>query len=169
MSAVACLHLRFLRLRFDTGNLDPTQTTYHFGEIDEMTPGRQRPLYPPNDPAPAPLTPAELSLNSLDMDALMGRLESIPSLEAALILLPSSRRGEPNFERTITKGTSRLAGQEQWQSWLHGKHRFVIEVHSAFFRIVRGRITDWTSGLMPQVRRSDMFTLSDGESTRGFS
>ena len=75
--------------------------------------------------SPAPLTPAEVSLNCLDVDALMTRLESISSLEAALVVLHGSRPGVANFERSIEKGSSRLAGTEQWYSWLPGKTPFV--------------------------------------------
>ncbi|KAI1783163.1 hypothetical protein LXA43DRAFT_1047765 [Ganoderma leucocontextum] len=115
VSTLTCLRLKFLQLRFDTDNLDPTPMTKN---VFERMMCLRHGLPEPPELTPVPLTPAELSLNSLDMDALMGRLESIPSLEAALVVLPSSRDEGDIVERTITKGTSRLAGEEQWRHWL---------------------------------------------------
>ncbi|KAI1782463.1 hypothetical protein LXA43DRAFT_1143633 [Ganoderma leucocontextum] len=114
-SALAGLPLKFLKLKFETYDLDPTLP----GPRDfERMVYHQKGL-------PEPLTPAELSLMTLDTDALVARLESIPSLEAAHVVLPSSRyEGDwKGRERTITKGTWCLAGREQWQSWIPGKNR----------------------------------------------
>ncbi len=124
MSTLTCMHLKFLQLRFDAPDLDLTPTTKR--AYEEMM--RLLPDLPGKPPglASAPLNQAEHPLASLDMDVLVARLESIPSLEAALVVLPGSRSGGENTERTITKGTSCLAGREQWRSWLHGKNRFMI-------------------------------------------
>ncbi|KAI1783168.1 hypothetical protein LXA43DRAFT_904125 [Ganoderma leucocontextum] len=112
VSALAHLRLKFLELRFHTYDLDPTPSGP--STLKRMM-CRQQGLPEPPEPIPAPLTPAEVSLNALDMDALIARLESIPSLGAALVVLPSSRHGGDwkDHERTITKGASRLAGREQ--------------------------------------------------------
>ena len=74
---------------------------------------------------PAPLCLAELSLRTLDMDAIVARLEAIQSLEAAHVALPDSRYDDGNewkgHERTVVKGTSHLPGSEQWYRWVPGK------------------------------------------------
>ncbi|KAI1783176.1 hypothetical protein LXA43DRAFT_904150 [Ganoderma leucocontextum] len=121
VSALVGLPLKFLELKFETYGLDPTPTEP--SDFERMV-RRQKGLPEPPTPEPDPLTPAELSLMTLDMDALIARLESIPSLEAAHVVLPSSRyEGDwKGHERTITKGMSRLAGREQWQSWIPGKN-----------------------------------------------
>ncbi|KAM5542670.1 hypothetical protein V8D89_003631 [Ganoderma adspersum] len=121
--ALGVLPLRFLQLRFHTYDLDPTP----------RRPGSlQRRLYvqqglpEPPEPVPAPLTPAELSLNALDVDVLVTRMEeSVRTLEVAQIIMPRSRRGGETFEKTIMKGTSLMPGREQWHSWIPGKNRFV--------------------------------------------
>ena len=63
------------------------------------------------------------------MDALIARLEAMPALQAAHVLVHSSRSEDDyawkGHERTIAKGTSRLAGGEQWESWTRGKNEFV--------------------------------------------
>ncbi|KAI1782460.1 hypothetical protein LXA43DRAFT_1104016 [Ganoderma leucocontextum] len=97
--ALACLPLKSLKMRFETHGLDPT-------------PRMAASTRPARTASRAPLTPAEVSLNALDMDALVARLDSIPSREAALGVIPNSRDSEV-YERTITKATSRLAGHEQ--------------------------------------------------------
>ena len=66
------------------------------------------------------------------MDALMARLESVPSLEAAHVVLPGSRQDDEDCTRTITKGTGRLLGDEQWDDWLPGKNQSVW-VRSSFY------------------------------------
>lgn len=69
-------------------------------------------------PAPT-LGPAELSLKNLDMDALIARLESMPSLEVAHVVVCSSRyEGDYQWEghdRTITRDRSCMvaAGYER--------------------------------------------------------
>ena len=69
-------------------------------------------------------------MKALDMDALLARLESMPSLEAAHVVLPFSRYdGDYQWkghDRAITKGTSHLAGGEQWDSWIPGKNWIVV-------------------------------------------
>ncbi|PIL30616.1 hypothetical protein GSI_07317 [Ganoderma sinense ZZ0214-1] len=105
VSALTSLPLKFLELEFVTSDLNPT----------------------PPEPT---LTPAELSLQSLNMDALVARLESMQSLQAAHVLLRSSHHGGDSdwkgYERTITKGTECLAGWEQWESWVFGKNGLVL-------------------------------------------
>ena len=99
---------------------------------------REKGLPEPPEPTPMPFTPAELSLQALDMDRLIARLEAIPSLDAAHIVVPGSRyRGDCDWkghDRTITKGTSRLAGHEQWESWIPGKNRVQELVRPSFAR-----------------------------------
>lgn len=64
------------------------------------------------------------------MDALVARLASMPSLETPHVVLPSSRYdGDYQWkghDRVITMGTSRLAGGEQWDSWIFGKNWIVV-------------------------------------------
>ncbi|KAM5542676.1 hypothetical protein V8D89_003637 [Ganoderma adspersum] len=104
VSALTRLPLKFLQLKFFTRDLDPTYSAI-----------------------PASPTEAECTLLELDMDKLIARLEAIPSLEAAHFVLPSSRGGYgfrwDDHDRTITKGASRLAGPEQWESWYPGTNR----------------------------------------------
>ncbi len=129
ISTLAGLPLRFLELKFETSDLDPTppKPSAIFQRMISQQCGLPR---EPPAPVPAPLTPAELSLQTLDMDALIARLKAIPSLEAVHVVLPSSRDGGgcdwKSHGRTIAKGTSRLAGREQWESWLPGKNQFVF-------------------------------------------
>ncbi|KAM5530678.1 hypothetical protein V8D89_015650 [Ganoderma adspersum] len=125
VSTLVRLPLRSLDLRFDTQGLDPTPEP----DLMETLMCRQRGRPEPPAPTPAPLTPAERSLRTLrtDMDAIVGRLESIPSLEAALVMLPSSRGGgdSDDYTRKVTKGTVGLVGDEQWEDWLPGKNQSV--------------------------------------------
>ena len=129
MSALIRLPLKFLELKFDTQMLDPTPEE----DIIEVLMNQQNSLPLPRAPTPAPLSRAELSLKALsaDMDALMARLESVPSLEAARIVLPGSRQDDEDCTRTVTKGTARLLGDEQWDDWLPGKNQSVW-VRSSF-------------------------------------
>ena len=123
VSTLVRLPLKSLELRFDTRGLDPTP------EPDplEAVMCRQRGLPIPPVPIPAPLTPAEHSLRALgaEMDALVARLESVPSLETALVVLPSSRSEGDNCTRKILKGTVDLVGDDQWEDWLPGKNQSV--------------------------------------------
>ena len=125
ISALACLpSLKFLELRFETHGLDPTPEEP--SEFDLMIAHRKG-LPEPPEPIPAPLTPAELSLETLDMDVLVARLEAIPSLEAAHVVLPASRyESDCHHDRMVSKGGSRLGGREQWESWTPGKNRLVL-------------------------------------------
>ncbi|KAM5542688.1 hypothetical protein V8D89_003649 [Ganoderma adspersum] len=124
MSALAGLPLKFLELRFETHGLDPTLEEP--GDFERMI-AHCKGLPEPPEPVPAPLTPAELSLETLDMDALVARLETIPSLEAAHVVLPASRyEGDCHHDRMISKGGSRLGGREQWESWTPGKNQLVL-------------------------------------------
>ena len=122
VSTLTRLELKFLELTFDSRDLDPASRPQN---IFYWMMSRRRGMSESPNHSPAPLTPAEVSLNCLDVDALMTRLESISSLEAALVVLHGSRPGVENFERSIEKGSSRLAGLEQWHSWLPGKTPFV--------------------------------------------
>nr|VWP01456.1 Carnitine acetyl transferase [Ganoderma boninense] len=110
------LPLKFLELRFETSSLDATPRKAT--AIDRIRARRQG-LPEPPAPTPTPLTPGELSLQNLDMDGLIDRLESMPSLEAAHVVILGSRDGDHDdwngHERTITKGTSHLAGRDQWR------------------------------------------------------
>ncbi|PIL30623.1 hypothetical protein GSI_07325 [Ganoderma sinense ZZ0214-1] len=116
ISALTSLPLKFLELGFETSSLDPTPRKATI--IDRIRAQRQG-LPEPPVPTPTPLTPAELSLQSLEMDTLIDRLESMPSLQAARVVVLSSRdgghHGWEGHERTIKKGTSQLAGREQWR------------------------------------------------------
>ncbi len=123
MSTLTRLPLKFLDLKFNTQTLDPTPET----DIMEIMMNQQNGLPPPRAPTPALLTLAELSLRALgtDIDALVARLKSIPSLEVARIVLPGSRKEGADYTRTITKGTACLLGDEQWDDWLPGKNQSV--------------------------------------------
>ncbi|PIL30611.1 hypothetical protein GSI_07312 [Ganoderma sinense ZZ0214-1] len=124
VSTLAGLSLKFLELRFVTRDLDPTPESP--GDLERMM-ARQRGLPEPPDPTPAPLTPAELSLQTLDMDVLISRLEAMPSLEAAHVVLHGSRYcGWEGHDRTISKGGAWLAVREQWESWIPGMNRIVL-------------------------------------------
>ncbi|KAM5542693.1 hypothetical protein V8D89_003654 [Ganoderma adspersum] len=127
VSSLTSLPLKFLELRFETFHLDLTPPE---PSVFDFMVHQQKGLPEPPAPVPAPLTPAELSLKALDMDALIARLASMPSLEAAHIVFSGSRyevdsqwRGH---DRTIMKGTSCLAGGKQWESWIPGKNRIVL-------------------------------------------
>ncbi|PIL30602.1 hypothetical protein GSI_07303 [Ganoderma sinense ZZ0214-1] len=120
VSTLAGLQLNFLELTFDVNNIDPAAREEAI--LEELLRHRRGTKMPEfREQGTALLTPAEYSLNYLDVDELIARIESIPSLEAALVMLHSSRRGVKKFERAIAKGSSRLAGPEQWRSWLPGK------------------------------------------------
>ncbi|KAM5542672.1 hypothetical protein V8D89_003633 [Ganoderma adspersum] len=111
-SSLGRVPLKFLELSFDTHQLDPTPRPNKF-LIEVLR------LPEPPEPTPAPLTPAELSLNALDTNVLVTRMaDSLTTLEAAhVVVLGSPRRGVESFERTVVKGTSQVPGSEQWHSW----------------------------------------------------
>ncbi|KAM5540751.1 hypothetical protein V8D89_005584 [Ganoderma adspersum] len=112
------LPLEFLELTFVTGRLNLTlpKPTAHDHVISQRN-GLPQPRAPL--PSSAPLSLAELSLQSLNMDALIAHLESMPSLEAAHVVLPSSPyEGDYQWEghdRMITRDRTCLAaaGHEQ--------------------------------------------------------
>ena len=126
VSALIRLPLKFLQLEFFTRDLNPTPDP---PEEWEREYARYRGRPEPRDPMPASPTEAEYTLLELDMDKLIARLEAIPSLEAAHVVLPCSRGGNgfrwDDHDRTITKGASRFAGPEQWESWYSGTNRYV--------------------------------------------
>ena len=110
---LAGLPFKLLELKFEADGLEPTRKgPSGFGPM--LT--RQDGLLEPPEPTPVPFTPAELSLQALDMDGLVARLEAISSLDAAHVVVPGSRyRGGCDWkghERTITKGAPRVAGHE---------------------------------------------------------
>ncbi|KAM5542664.1 hypothetical protein V8D89_003625 [Ganoderma adspersum] len=120
VSALTGLRLKFLALRLGIPDLGMTSVEKGaFKEAMGCFPWQHLPTL-------APLNPAAFSPNS--MNALVARLESIPSLDAALIVFPSADSEGEEIEnlKMITKGTSRLAGHEQWESWLHDENRFEI-------------------------------------------
>ncbi|PIL30601.1 hypothetical protein GSI_07302 [Ganoderma sinense ZZ0214-1] len=125
VSALTALRLKFLALRFDTPDLDLSPMEKYALELSVRLCEYLLPMAGNFQTMRAPLDTAKL-LSSLDVDALVARLESIPSLEAALVVLPGSGTGGEKVEKTITIGTSPLPGWEQWRRWLHDKNRFVI-------------------------------------------
>ncbi len=102
-SALGQLPLKFLKLKVYTDNLDPTWRASNVAKRMLCT---LEGLPEPPEPAPVPFTPAELSLNALDMDAVVGHMtECLTTLETAHVLvLRSPGRGGERFEKTITKG-----------------------------------------------------------------
>ncbi|KAM5542694.1 hypothetical protein V8D89_003655 [Ganoderma adspersum] len=125
ISVLSRLPLKFLELGFMTSylNLTPPKPS----ALDCLVQHQQGlPALP--TPLPAPFSPAELSLQSLDMDALITHLESMPSLQAVHVLVHSSRcEGDwKSHKRMIAKGTLHVAGCEQWEGWIPGKNGFVL-------------------------------------------